>query len=275
MVKCIIQCADIHIRNTQRHEEYAEQLTKFIEKCKNIASDYDYDEVRIAICGDIIHQKNTITPELFSLTSAFLRQLQEIAKVVVIAGNHDLIVNNTSRKDAITALFETAAFENVTFLDYVLDFQSGCVYDDNITWAVYSIYDDYLKPSIEESKTEKPSNKIIGLYHGVIIGASLDNGNVLDNGIDGEDAFGGCDCVMAGDIHKRQELKRGGVPIVYSGSLLQQTFGETITNHGFVVWDVETLEFKYEDLESVYGLYKFEIESFEDVDNDVEKLINY
>lgn len=273
MVKCIIHCSDLHIRNATRHEEYAEALDDFIGKCQEIASNYEKEEVRILIAGDILHQKNTISPELFSFTSGFLRILQDIAHVIVLAGNHDLLVNNTSRKDAITSLFETASFENVTFLDYETDFKSGFVYDDNITWAVYSIYDNYAIPQIDVARSDKPDNKVIGLYHGMIIGADLDNGSVVDNGIDGE-LFYGCDCVMAGDIHKRQSFRRGGVPIVYSGSLIQQTFGETITNHGFVVWDMETMGHRYIDLETSYGLYKIEINDINDIKNDKEVLLN-
>lgn len=274
MVKLIIHTADIHIRNYQRLEEYNEQLMKFIDMCKVLAEPYEKDEVRIAIVGDILQSKNDISPELISFTSAFLRELEQIAKVIFIAGNHDLIVSNKTRKDAITGIFETAQFENTFFLDYELDFQSGYVIDDNITWAVYSIYNSYLKPDIEKSKEENPNNIVVGLYHGMIVGSTLNNGSVVDCGVDG-DIFSGCDCVMAGDIHKRQTLKRGDVPIVYCGSLIQQTYGETITQHGFSVWNMETLEHKFIDLESEYGLYDFEISSFEDVDNDKEILKNY
>ena len=63
MIKCIIHCSDIHIRNFQRLNEYAEQLTKFVEKCKEIAKDYERDEIRIVICGDLVHQKNNISNE--------------------------------------------------------------------------------------------------------------------------------------------------------------------------------------------------------------------
>lgn len=274
MVKLIIHTADIHIRNYQRLEEYNEQLMKFIDMCKVLTEPYEKDEVRIAIVGDILQSKNDISPELISFTSAFLRELEQIAKVIFIAGNHDLIVSNKTRKDAITGIFETAQFENTFFLDYELDFQSGYVIDDNITWAVYSIYNSYLKPDIEKSKEENPNNIVVGLYHGMIVGSTLNNGSVVDCGVDG-DIFSGCDCVMAGDIHKRQTLKRGDVPIVYCGSLIQQTYGETVTQHGFSVWNMETLEHKFIDLESEYGLYDFEISSFEDVDNDKEILKNY
>ena len=273
-VKKIITCGDIHIRNYVRQEEYGEQLTKFIEACADIAKDYERDEVRIVITGDILHQKNNISPDLITIVSAFIRQLEVIANVVVLAGNHDLLENNTSRKDAISSIFDTAQFQNAFLLDAELDYQSGYVVDDNITWCVYSIYDGYAKPDIAKARKELPSNRIIGLYHGMVVGAALENGSVVDNGVDG-DVFGGCDCVMAGHIHKRQELKRGDVPIVYCGSLIQQTFGETVSQHGFSIWDVETMEHTFIDLSTDYGLYDMEISSVEDIDNDKEIIINY
>ena len=87
--------------------------------------------------------------------------------------------------------------------------------------------------------------------------------------------FEGCDCVMAGDIHKQQELKRGDVKIVYPSSLIQQNYGETVTQHGFVLWDIETMQNEFISLNNDYGMYKFEINNIEDIDNDKEILINY
>ncbi len=273
-IRKVIHCSDIHIKNLLRHDEYAEQLTKFIEKCKEICEPFEKDEVRIVIAGDLIDQKNNITPELITFVSTFIRELENIAKVIVIAGNHDLIVNNLSRKDAISSIFETAAFENAFLLDLELGYQSGYVVDDNITWCLYSIFDNFNKPNIFEAKTENPSNKIVGLYHGMIIGSMLYNGNIVDSGVQGE-LFEGCDCVMAGDIHKQQNLKRGDVTIVYPSSLIQQNYGETVTQHGFCVWDIETMTHEFIPLLSEYGLYKFEINDISDIDNDKEILINY
>ena len=59
-IKKVIHVSDIHIRNFQRMDEYAEQLTKFIEKCKKICESYEKDEVRIVISGDLLHQKNNL-----------------------------------------------------------------------------------------------------------------------------------------------------------------------------------------------------------------------
>ena len=274
-IKCIIHLADIHIRNFQRLEEYSEQLTKVVDKCKEIASEYDKEEVRILIAGDLVHSKNTISNELMVFASYFLRQLEEIATVIVIAGNHDLIVENQARTDTMTALFDTADFQNCKFLDAMLDYKSGCAIDNNVVWCLYSIYEDFLRPTtIEEVKETNPNARMIGLFHGQVVGSTLNNGYVSDSGLDGE-AFEGCDCVMAGHLHKRQVLKRGDTEIVYPGSLIQQTYGETISQHGFAVWNVENMSYKFVDIDSDYGLYDVEIDNVNDVDEDKERLINF
>ena len=274
MIKKIIHCADIHIRNYTRHEEYGEQLNKFIEKCVEEKNDLEYNEMRILIAGDLAHSKNTISNELFVFMSEFLRQLSTICPVIVYSGNHDLLVNNTSRTDTLTALFSTAQFENVTFLDQTLGYKSGCIIDDNITWCLFSIHDNFLKPNIEETKNVQPNNFIVGLFHGSIVGSQRNNGTVVDNGLDGE-RFSGCDVVMAGDNHKRQEFYRGDTLIVYSGSLIQQTYGEPITQHGYVSWDIEKKSHTFVEIPNDYSLYDFEINSINDIENDNEVLKNY
>lgn len=278
MVKCVIQVADIHVRNMMRHEEYVEQFENFIESCRDVIKKgkYEKDEVRILICGDLVHQKNTISNELITLISVFIRKLEDVAKVLVYTGNHDLVVNNLGRMDTLTAVFDTAGFDNAVLLDQLTDYESGTMVDDNIIWALYSIHDDYRRPDIESAKEEAPDNIVVGLFHGPVVGSQVNNGTVMESGIDG-DVFEGCDVVMAGDIHKRQILKKKGVQIVYPGSLIQQNFGETVTQHGYAVWDLtkKILKPKFIDLDTTYGLYDFSIESVEDVDNDNEKLINY
>ena len=186
-IKCILHLADIHIRNFIRLDEYSEQLTKVVDKCKEIASEYDKEEVRIVISGDLVHSKNTISNELMVFASYFLRQLEEIATVIVIAGNHDLIVENQARTDTMTALFDTADFQNCKFLDAMLDYKSGCAIDNNVVWCLYSIYEDFLRPTtIEEVRETNPNARFIGLFHGQVVGSTLNNGYVSDSGLDGE-----------------------------------------------------------------------------------------
>lgn len=273
MIKCIIHLADVHIRPFIRLGEYGEILSSFLKKCSEVASRYDKNEVRIVISGDLFDSKNTVSNELMRFSSFFLRKLESIATVIVIAGNHDLVLDNASRTDTLTALFDTAKFQNCKFLDSILGYESGCVVDDNVIWAVYSIYDSYARPNIEEAKRENPSSKVIGLYHGLVVGATMDNGSVIDGGVDGN-VFNGCDCVMAGHVHKRQTLTKNGINIVYPSSLIQQRFSETVSSHGFAVWDIDNMSYEFVDVDTEYGLYNIEIDSIDDIDKDKERLVN-
>lgn len=276
MVKRVYQIADVHIPTYQRLEMYMTQLNKLVESIRKDAeeSGLGKDEMRIVICGDLVNSKNLVTNELNVFTSMFIRDLSSIAKVICIAGNHDLIESNTSRVDTITAIFETSQFENALFADKELGYESGILYDDNITWALYSFYDGYRRPDIETAKEDKPDNIVVGLYHGQVIGLKLYNGIITGDGQEC-DIFNGCKCVMAGHIHKRQAIKKGECLIVYPGSVLQKDYGESVTQHGYVVWDMETVTFNYVDIPSEYGYYDFSISSIDDIKEDKEKLNNY
>lgn len=276
MIKLIIHCADIHIRNVQRHEEYSQILENFILKCEQHAKDYGQDEVRIVISGDLVHNKNIVSPELYPFTSTFIRRLSQIAHVIVIAGNHDLLESNTTKKDTISSLFETAQFDNATLIDNALDYKSGLLEDDNVVWVLYSIYDHYSNPLKENDRIQFNDKQIVGLFHGHCIGATLNNGTVVDEGLS-KNSFKLCDCVMAGHIHKRQTITIGNCTFIYSGSLIQQDKGETITQHGYVLWELKDGKFvpKFVDLDNDYGIYKFEISNENDIINDKEILLNY
>jgi DNA repair exonuclease SbcCD nuclease subunit len=275
MIKRIYQIADVHIPTYQKLEMYSEQLEKLV---KSIQEDVDKngfqpEEMRIVICGDLVNSKNTVTNELTVFVSSFIRQLSSIAKVICIAGNHDLVENNTSRTDTITAIFQAAQFDNAVFLDMELGYESGIVYDDNITWALYSFYDDFQKPDIESAREEHPENKVFGLYHGQVVGTKLFNGFVNDSGQE-SGIFEGCNFVLAGHIHKSQVLKKGDCEIVYSGSVVQKNYGESLSQHGYVVWDVENGQYEFIQIPSEYGYYDFTINSIDDIKNDEERLMN-
>jgi DNA repair exonuclease SbcCD nuclease subunit len=62
---------------------------------------------------------------------------------------------------------------------------------------------------------------------------------------------------------------------VYSGSVVQKDFGESITQHGYVVWDLEKGTHEFVDIPSEYGYYDFSVNSMEDIEENREKLNNY
>lgn len=276
LVKRIYQLADIHIPTYQKLDMYATQLGKVTGSIEEdfARSGLAPEEARIVICGDLVHSKNLVTNELNTFASTFIRQLASIAKVICIAGNHDIVESSSARMDTLSGIFQTAQFDNAVYLDMALGYESGVVYDDNITWALYSFFDEFNTPDIEAAREEHPDNKVIGLFHGTIIGTKLFNGFVSDCGTD-SDAFDGCDCVMAGHIHKRQVVKCKTCDIVYSGSPMQQNYGESITQHGYVKWDLEEMKHEFVDVGSDYGYYDFSISSIDDITDNKEILNNY
>ena len=123
-------------------------------------------------------------------------------------------------------------------------------------------------------KGEKSEKLKIGLFHGPIEGSSNDFGFVFDEGYS-IDRFIGCDVVLAGDIHKRQRFNiPGGGKIYMVGSMIIQNFGESIKNHGYGVYNVETNKYRSYNLENTQPYLNFKITDIEDINKEKEILIN-
>lgn len=274
MIKYIISISDIHVRNFKRMEETEEFLQKFIDYCSEFVSQHKPEEVRIVIAGDLFDQKITVSNESKILVSWFLRRLNEITKTYVICGNHDYLMNNSSRVCSLTPIFAMSNFDNCKYLDMELGYASGIYEDENISFCLFSTFEDFNRPEIEIYKKENPNQKLVGLIHADVNGAKTDVGRTTDKGLN-PNHFKGLDFVIAGHIHKRQEIKKNGVKIVYCGSLIQQNMGENVYGHGGVIWNVEDKTYTPFDIDKgEYGFYKFIINDIEDIENDNEKLIN-
>lgn len=281
MITKIIACSDIHIPNFNGLEELKEILQKFIEECKKIVEEEgDKSKVRIVVCGDLVDKKLEVSNETMIMTYWFLSELGKVAKTVVIIGNHDMLMNNTDRVDSLTPIFEIGKLSNVMYLDKELDFKSGCYKDDNVVWCLYSSYDAFNTPDIESFKVKSRSKNplsYVGLIHTDINGAITVTNFVTEKGIDPK-VFENCDFVIAGHIHKRQEIKKNGVKIVYCSSIKQKDFGESVTGHGYVLWDISDPEeptYECVDIPNENGGYfQFEINNIEDIKEDNEELIN-
>lgn len=284
MVTKIIACSDIHIPSLKGIDELKETLTVFIEKCKKIVKDEDGSEnVRIVVAGDIFHNKLAITNESILCAHWFFSELDKICKTFIVIGNHDFLMNNTGRVDSLSPLFEIGSYKQVYFLDKELGLQSGIYKDDNIAWCLYSSFTGFNTPDINvhkeaEKGTDNPAEIYVGVIHGDVNGAITTTNRVTENGLD-PGIFDGCDFVIAGHIHKRQEIKKNGVRIVYCSSIRQRDMGESINGHGFVVWDIEDaedIEYKYVDIPNPNGgFYKFVVNDISDIQNDKEELLNY
>lgn len=221
-IDIIYHLGDIHIRPLQRHDEYREvfdKLYKLITKGS-----------LVVICGDIVHEKDKITPELIVLFREFLKNLSLITDVIVFSGNHDLIENNLTRTSILEALTQDI---NVHYLKYTDKYKYG-----DIVFHLKSLEDK--KPFIKPTK----KNINIALYHGCLreIGFNKDGYSVSD--------FKQYDLTLLGDIHQRQFLDKN---VAYSGSLIQQNYGETIDKHGFIKWNIRDMTYEEIDIHNDYG----------------------
>lgn len=274
MVSTIFHIADLHIPNSEDNRPFMEMMKQALAELLKQTKKLDKDEFRIVIAGDIFHNKIKTTNEAKKIFHETLNYLNAIGKTIIIAGNHDMLENNHDRIDSISPTFDIKdVYPNITYADKVLNYKSGYIKDDNIIWALYSMFDKFAKPNIDGLREQYPDCKIIGLYHGDIVGAVTDVGRMSENGID-TNVFKECDCVMAGHIHKQQEIKKNGVPIVYAGSLFQQNGGENTTGHGFLIWDLNKNKYKHHEVTNKYKTYRFKITSYEDIADDTEKLLN-
>ena len=269
MVKKIVHLADIHIRTYRLHDEYKEVFKKLIEQLTDLLKDYKKEEIRVVIAGDLVHQKIVISNEQLILGTWLIKNLENIAPVVIIAGNHDLLENNRDRVDSITPMVQFLPEANINFFK-----ESKCYLDDNIVWCVYSIFEGNERPDIESAIEQFGEDKTyVGLYHAPLLNAKTDIGYDIDHGA-GLDIFEGCDMALLGDIHRRQSFNHKGIQIAYPSSLIQQNFGENVSKHGFLLWDVKTKTFREHDVENENSLYTIKIKSLEDVDNNKEIISN-
>jgi DNA repair exonuclease SbcCD nuclease subunit len=237
---------------------YKSILETAIEQWKELEPD------RIVFTGDLVHSKNQMTPELIEIVAWLLTECSFIAKTVIIPGNHDFLVNNTERLDALTPIINSLRNEDIVYYR-----DRGVYEDENISWCVYSQYQGNIPPDITESK-----GKRIGLFHGPVRGLTTDIGYKFDEGFD-SDKFKGCDLVLCGDIHKRQVFDiPGGKKAYMIGSTIQQNFGETISKHGFGIYDVKKDEYTFTDLENPKPFLSFYINSFDNLENGTERLVN-
>jgi DNA repair exonuclease SbcCD nuclease subunit len=237
-----------------------------LDELKIEVSGLNYDEVRVVIVGDIAHQKINISNEQMMLTSWFINQLVEnIGKVVIIPGNHDFLENNTQRLDSITPIVQLLENDNISYYK-----DSGVYKDDNINWVVYSLYQHNERPKFKKEEGQFH----IGLFHGVVQGMSTDMGFKFDDGYDRLN-FVDLDLLLCGDIHKRQQFKLPNEgKAVMIGSLIQQNFGETVTNHGYGIYNIQEDDYIFHDLKNEQPFLHFTINDIKDIETENEILIN-
>jgi DNA repair exonuclease SbcCD ATPase subunit/DNA repair exonuclease SbcCD nuclease subunit len=236
MYDTIIHISDIHIRRgAGRYQEYLnvfENFKQYLKKNHKIQQ----NSAIIVITGDIFHDKGLTDGYSLSLFYKLLSIAGSSAPTIIISGNHDMKQDDESNPDIIELLTKKIDDENIFYLK-----DSGIYEFDNIGIGLQNIQDvvdrgnttglnkdisPFPLPEFSSSVTYK-----IALCH-----VAIDEvcGYYRDKSLISLKHFDGYDYILLGDIHKRQYGTSWG----YSGSLIQQNFGEAI-NHGGLLWDLD------------------------------------
>lgn len=273
VIKSVYHISDIHIR-TGNYEEsrYDEYLSVFNNLIDDLQVQEDIKESIIVVTGDIVHNKSKIESSGINLFNFLFRKLTKLTKVYIIRGNHDYQQHNQDEVDLLSALINNCNYENLHYLN-----KTGTHEIDNIELGVMAI-NDVLKagdtsgqvdelPEFPKPKTDKLK---IALYHGIVIDENNTFFKSKDIGID-VSWFKDYDLALLGDNHTQQinNMKEGDSlnnenringsnPIWgYSGSLLQQNFGEDTKKHGYLKWDLENMTVAKKDINNPYCHYTY------------------
>ena len=248
-LRYIFHLSDLHIRNGDkiscRYDEYNDVFNETIISISNEIKTLNLllNDFIIIISGDIFHNKNIIGNYGLLLYKNFIEHLVKLGRVIIFHGNHD---RNQSEIDQPSLVFSsTFNIDNLTILNDSTTFNI-----DNIGFSYVNI-DDTLDIYRNSGRIQDLPTfpEIIGdvkykiaLFHGSFQNAKLFNGDCIrdENNPYPLEWVKDFDYVLLGDIHKRQVFNYKKKTICgYSGSLVQQNFGENLVEHGYLIWDLE------------------------------------
>ena len=248
-LRYIFHLSDLHIRNGDkiscRYDEYNDVFNETIISISNEIKNLNLllNEFIIIISGDIFHNKNIIGNYGLLLYKNFIEHLVKLGRVIIFHGNHD---RNQSEIDQPSLVFSsTFNIDNLIILNDSTTFNI-----DNIGFSYVNI-DDTLDIYRNSGRIQDLPTfpEIIGdvkykiaLFHGSFQNAKLFNGDCIrdENNPYPLEWIKDFDYVLLGDIHKRQVFNYKKKTICgYSGSLVQQNFGENLVEHGYLIWDLE------------------------------------
>jgi DNA repair exonuclease SbcCD ATPase subunit len=259
----IVHIGDIHIRNLERHEEYKYQFKKFYNNLNIINPDY------IVIVGDLYHEFVSLTNEANIIAGDFLTNLANIANVIIVEGNHDIMSKNKKRINSVETIVKILDNPNIKYLE-----TSG-FYEEvksNIIWVNYSHHEKNLNnyPWIDIQHTKDKNKIYIGLFHDPVQSSKTSTGQIFnDKKYKPITFFDENDFMFLGDIHLNQFFRENG-SAAYPSSLIQQNFGEALNDHGFLFWEIEDAEnfnVKHIEIPNDHNYITFKIDENTNYDN--------
>jgi predicted MPP superfamily phosphohydrolase len=99
-IRYVVHLSNIHIHRQNRHKEYREVFDTLFVSLK--AKKFTPENSCVIIIGDIVNDKDILTPESVGTVNYLFEGLCKITTVLYILGNHDINNNNEDAVDCIT-----------------------------------------------------------------------------------------------------------------------------------------------------------------------------
>ncbi len=248
----IIHISDIHIRNGDeiscRYDEYNYVFDKLFSNINSLESIKSNSAI-IVITGDTFHNKSKVETPGIMLFNKLMTNLGKLAPVYIILGNHDFRQDQIDSSIDFLEAFENVSFQNVCYLK-----NSGLYESANIGFGLVSVKDTLrlgAGSGMCDVLPEFPNPKLfsnnistkIALFHGTMINSKFSENRTTSEGYPWNWMDIGYDLGLLGDVHKQQIfVRKSGFKAGYSGSLIQQNFGESLFNHGYLLWKINEKE---------------------------------
>lgn len=259
-----------------RFDEFLEAFEKIALFLETNDSTKDTGDLAIVIAGDIVHDNRKAGAPCIELFYEIMKRLSDIAPIYIIRGNHDYNQSSIVPQDILGSLmYGLSTYKNIAYLSEtglyrasnavfgVLAIQDALKAGD--THGRVDILPTFPYPEQEGQEYRDDSGTTnIALFHGDV-----------PHTYPIEWISKGYDYVLMGDLHGQQiqnmdeecvekdndlnvihtgaysrprsvksyqtiqTQQSNPKPWAYSGSVLQQNFGEALLGHGFLLWDID------------------------------------
>jgi DNA repair exonuclease SbcCD nuclease subunit len=216
----------------------------------------------VVCCGDTFHSKVDLSPESIQMAYDLFTNIATHRPFIVIAGNHDTVLQNKNRLDSITPIVDALNNPSIYYLKETGLYGFGNILFNNM--GVFDPPEKYIRgndiPAIYRNQYEH----VIALFHGPVDGASTDTGFRISNPSVMTPLFDNHDITMLGDIHLAQDMQdydsSTQKPCVrFCGSCIQQNHGESLRGHGYTLWNLSSNTYTHHELKNNFGYFTIEI----------------
>ena len=221
----------------------------------------------VAILGDIFEDKRALDPYAEKTFVWLIRELAQLAPVVMIPGNHDFQQTEPHRPDRIAHALEVMTTCGALPHEVCYLRDTGAYRVGNVCVCTVSVYDTLSStsgsgnvdslPPFPRADSDPGADFSLALAHATVRKRAPQAGSPSSELAHGcsLDWFrkAGHTMVLLGDEHTPRTWNVDGMLVAQPGSILTQTFGEPVQGHGLCEWDMAARAVTNSELSNPYA----------------------